>query len=115
MVLQSNRPDTQRVLGQEEAMAQALIELMEIQDEKKRTLTDLELEEVGTLTLLQCLANRTKVRELEDFVNLFCQFKVSKNRLGRREIVNTVSMGGLGTDDRRKRGSIKDLFSGIRN
>ena len=96
-------------------MAQALIEMMEIQDEKKMTMTDLEIQEVGTLTLLQCLYNETKIDALRDFVDFYCQFKVSKNRLGRREIANAISMGALGADDRRKRSSIKDLFGGMRS
>lgn len=116
MVLgQSNRPDTQRVLGQEEAQAQALLELMEIQDQKTKSLSDLTLQEIGTLALLQTLYQRTKINEIGDFVELYCQFKVSRDRLGRREITNAITLGGLGVDDRRKKNSIKDLFSGIRS
>lgn len=108
------RPDVQRVLGQEEAMAQALIELMDIQAEKTRTLSDLNEEEVGVLTLLQTMGNRIQVTEINDFVKLFCQFKVSRGRLGRREIINAISFGGIGMDDRRKSRNIKDLFGGLR-
>lgn len=110
----SQRPDTGRVLGQEEAMAQALIEMMDIQGDKTRTLSDLNEEEIGTLALLQTLGNRVKVDEINDFVRLFCQFKVSRMRMGRREIVSAISLGTLGMEDRRKRGSIKDLFGGGR-
>lgn len=114
MAMQAQRPDTGRVLGQEEAMAQALIEMMDIQGEKTRTLSDLQDEEVGILTLLQTLGNRVHVREINDFVRLYCQFKVSRLRLGRREVVNAISFGTLGMEDRRRRGSIKDLFGGAR-
>ena len=114
MATQAQRPDTQRVLGQEEAMAQALLEMMDIQGEKARTLSDLNDEEVGVLTLLQTMDNRIKVKEIGDFVDLYCKFKVSRSRLGRREIINAISFGGIQMDDKRRRGSIKDLFSGMR-
>jgi hypothetical protein len=108
------RPDTQRVLGQEEAMAQALLELIDIQGEKSRTLSDLNDDEVGILTLLQTMHNTIDVKEIGDFVDLYCKFKVSRSRLGRREIINAISFGGAGMDDKRRKGSIKDLFAGMR-
>jgi len=108
------RPDSQRVLGQEEAMAEALLELMDIRDEKTRTLSDLNEEEIGVLTLLQTIYNRIKVKEIEDFVDLYCKFKVSRARLGRREIVNAISFGGIGFEEKRKKASIKDIFSGFK-
>lgn len=110
--MRAERPDTNRVLGQEEAMAQALLELMDIQMDKTRTLTDLNDEEVGVLSLLQTLSNRVRVREIDDFVRLYCQFKVSRMRLGRREIVNAISIGNLGLEEKRRRGGIKELFGG---
>jgi hypothetical protein len=108
------RPDTQRVLGQEEAMAQALLELMDIQGDKAKSLTDLNDEEVGVLTLLQTMHDTIKIKEIGNFVDLYCKFKVSRSRLGRREIINAISFGGVQMDDKRRRGSIKDLFAGMR-
>lgn len=108
------RPDTQRILGQEEAMAQALLELMEIQGEKVKSMSDLNDEEVGVLSLLQTMYERIKVTEIGNFVDFYCKFKVSRARMGRREIINAISFGGVQMDDRRKRGSIKDLFAGMR-
>lgn len=110
--MKAERPDTNRVLGQEEAMAQALLELMNIQEDKTRTLSDLNDEEVGVLSLLQTLGNRIKLNEINDFVRLYCQFKVSRFRLGRREIVNTISLGTMGFEEKRKVGRWKDIFGG---
>ena len=95
-------------------MAQALLELIDINGDKTRTLSDFNDEEICVLTLLQTITNRIKVKELDDFVVHYSQFKVSRNRLGRREIVNALSAGAYGQDDRRKSRSIKDLFGGMK-
>lgn len=108
------RPDANRVLGQEEAMAQALLELMDIQGDKVKELSDLGDEEIGVLTLLDTMHRRMKINELGNFVELYCKYKVSRSRMGRREIINAISLGGVAVDDKRRRGSIKDLFAGMR-
>lgn len=110
--MRAERPDINRVLGQEEAMAQALLEMLDIQEDKIRTLSDLNEEEIGILSLLQTLSNRVKVREIDDFIRFYCQFKVSRIRLGRREIINAISIGSIGIDERKKRGGIRELFGG---
>ena len=114
MAAPGTRPDAQRVYGQEEAMAQALLELMDIQGDKAKSLTDLNDEEVGVLTLLQTMHDRIKIKEIGNFVDLYCKFKVSRSRLGRREIINAISFGGVQMEDKRRKGSIKDLFAGMR-
>lgn len=112
---QQSRPDSQRVLGQEEAMAQALLELMRTEPPyNTKTMSDLDENEIGVLTLLQTMSKELKVDVLSDFVINYAQFKVSRARLGRTEIIKSITFGAMGGDERRKTKSIKDLFGGMR-
>jgi len=108
------RPDTQRVMGTEEAMALGIVEMLDIKDQKIKTLTDLNDTEIGVLTLLDIISQRLRIKEVGNFVKGFCQFRVSKYRLGRREMANIITFAGFGTEERRKVRSIRDLFSGMR-
>jgi hypothetical protein len=110
----ATRPDANRVLGQEEAMAKALVELMDTEGTKVKTMSDLDESEIGVLTLLNIMGDHLKIQVLSDFVTNYSQFKVSRARLGRREIINSITFGAIGGDDRRKTKSIKDLFGGMK-
>jgi len=110
----STRPDQQRVIGQEEAMAIGIQELLETRDNKIKTLSDLDDVEIGTLALLSVIGKSMKIKEIVNFVEEFCQFRVSRYRLGRREVKDVVTYGGTGGEDSRRKKSIKDLFGGMR-
>lgn len=99
-----------KVMGEEEARAQSLLELLE--KEKPELLSDLNDEEIHYLALLKTWADQTNCKILEKFCNNFMHLRVSRNRMGRREIVFAVSH----IFERMKGGAktIKDLFAGIR-
>jgi len=50
---------------------------------------------------------------LKDFANNFLKLRVSKERMGRREIVIIASAGGE-IGERRRFRSLRDLFAGLR-
>lgn len=108
------RPDTQRPMGTEEAMATGIVEMLETKSDKVKTLSDLNEEEIGFMALLETMGKRMKINVLNEFVDNFCQFRVSRHRMGRKEIGNIIAFAGGGAEDRTRRRSIKDLFSGIR-
>mgnify|MGYP001139987361 CR=1 FL=1 len=99
-----------KVMGEEEARAQSLLELLE--KTKPELLSDLNDEEILYLALLKTWAKQVNCKILDDFCNNFMNLRVSRNRMGRREIVFAVSLIA-----ERLKGAprtIKDLFAGIR-
>jgi arsenate reductase-like glutaredoxin family protein len=107
-------PDKDRLMGTEEAMASGIMELIKTSDEKVRTLSDLDDEEIGVLSLLETMATQLDLSSIKMFVERFCQFRVSRYRLGRREIGGVISFAGMGAEEGRKKKSLKNLFSGMR-
>ncbi len=106
------------IYGTEEAIAKLIMEILrtgaEKPKEKTKLLTDLSPEEIHVLTLLSTIGENMNIKVLKEFCLNFCQYKVSKNRLGRKEMVGIATFNlGDGTD-KKGRKSIKDLFSGLR-
>lgn len=102
-----------RILGQEEALAKLILELIHTGDKNIKMMTDLNEHEVAPLAAMETLAGTCKVNVLKTFASNFCKYRVSRFRLGRSELVRVANAGNEGTDIRKKRGSIKDLFSGM--
>jgi len=98
------------VYGTEEALAKGILDLLK--SEKTKILSDLDDEEILNLSLLYSWAEITKCDAIKKFCDNFLQLRVSRFRLGRREIVSVASY--TGEPDRKKVRSIKDLFAGIR-
>jgi hypothetical protein len=110
----ATRPDVQgKIYGTEEAVASLIIELTSVQKEKIKGLTELDDQEIGVLTVLNVIGERLDISSLIDFVTNFCQFRVSRFRMGRREMVDIASYTISPTDDRRKFKSMRDLFGGM--
>lgn len=103
-----------KVLGTEEAIARLIVELMKTEKGKVKVLSDLDDIEIGVLSLLSTIGENMKIRVIKDFCSNFCKYRVSRFRLGRKEMVDIASFTGEATADRRKRRNIKDLFAGLR-
>jgi len=103
---------TDKIYGTEEAIAQGLLRLWESKNFKIHS--DLDDEEILNLSLLYSLGDTTGVKNINKFCDNFLQLRVSRFRLGRREIVTIGSASGADSGDRKKARSIKDLFSGLR-
>lgn len=107
---------TERLVGTEEAIARGILELLGTKDPTKvKMLSDLSDDEIGTLSLLTVIGDKLRIPEVKGFVEKFCQFRVSRFRLGRREMVNIASYTGLelGSERRRIR-SLRELIPSIR-
>jgi len=109
----AKRPDTDRVMGTEEAMAQGIIEMLD-KDNKVKTLSDLNDEEINALALLETLGTKLNVKVLNSFVRNFCLFRISRARMGRREIGGMVTFAGYGAEEKRRKRSIGELFAGLK-
>ena len=109
------RPTEGRPMGTEEAMATAIVQMLETNEMKKKTLSDLDDEEIGVLALLETMGKKMKIPVVNDFIRNFCQFRVSRFRLGRREMGAIVSTAGMSMDDRFKKKKLGDLYSGLRS
>ena len=107
------KPKEEKILGTEEALGKLITELMKLQKEKYKILTDLDDKEVCTLSLLSTIAESLKIKELRTFVANFCNFRVSRDRMGRRELVGIASLTGIGISERKGKISLKSLIPGI--
>jgi hypothetical protein len=101
---------TEKVYGTEEALAQGILDLLKTN--RTKIFSDLDDEEILNISLLYTWADICKSKAITKFCDNFLQLRVSRFRLGRREIVSVASNSG--EPDRRKVKSIKDLFAGIR-
>jgi len=100
---------TDKVLGFEEQVAKSLGEIS-VSDVKERT--DLDDEEILNLSVIYLWGEILGVKCLKKFADNFCKLRVSRFRLGRREIVALGS--STAEPEKRKLRNLKDLFAGIR-
>jgi len=103
-------PKGKGVMGEEEARAQSLLDLLD--KTKPELKSDLSDEEIHYLALLKTWAKQTDCKIIDDFCDNFMTLRVSRNRMGRREIVFALSL--IGEKIRGAPKTIRDLFAGIR-
>lgn len=109
------KPDRERLMGTEEATAHGILGMMGREEERYKRLSDLDDEEIGVLTLLNTIGEKLRLDVVKKFVEDFCEFRVSRFRLGRRELGGIIAYGGYGYGEEKRRArSIKELFAGIR-
>ncbi len=102
------------IYGTEEAVAKLIMEFMKSEGIKAKLLSDLSPEEINVLTLLSTMGEKLKIDVLKRFCMNFCQYRVSKDSKGRKEMVGIATYTVATADDRKGKKSIKDLFSGLR-
>ena len=101
---------TEKAYGQEEAVAKGILDLLKT--EKKKLFSDIDDEHILNLSLLFSWGEMIKCDAIQKICNNFLELRVSRFRLGRREIISVASFAG--EPERKKVKSIKDLFSGMR-
>lgn len=106
--------DSQRLMGTEEAIAKTIDEMMDVRKEKIKMLSDLDIEEISVLSMLSTLSKTLKINSLEQFIDDFCRFRISKARMGRKEFTSMITMAGFNMEQNNRSRSIRSLFSGIR-
>jgi len=100
----------EKVYGTEEALARGILDLLKTG--KTKILSDLDDEEILNLSLLYTWADITGNDTLRKFCDNFLQLRVSRFRLGRREVVSIASFSS--EPERKRMKSLKDLFAGFK-
>jgi len=75
----------------EEALGQAVSNLTDVDEEKIKLLSDLQIWEINQLALMLTIAERYDIQWLRTYVDNMLKLRVSVQRLGRREIVKMIS------------------------
>lgn len=101
------------VFGKDEAFAKISMELLKT-DKYKKILSDLDVDEVNALTSLLAIGRIIKSDMLEKIVNDFLELRVSKDRLGRKEILSFALASTFEGAGGRAKAGISSLFSGLK-
>jgi len=101
------------VFGPEEALAKISLELQRPEEEKLLTSSDLTPEEIFILTGSYTLADILKSKLIKNALDRFLLLRISRFRLGRKEMIMLSTGIREGTESRRK-GKLQDLFAGLR-
>lgn len=102
-------PLHERPIGTEEALAKAILELMnpKIID----YFSELNDEEILMLSALRSWGRITGIKEIDSFVADFLKLRVSKHRQGRREIPLSIGFASGGAPSPR---GLRSLLSSLR-
>lgn len=102
------------VFGPEEALAKISMELLNPQDDKLMTVTDLTPEEIFGIAWLKMMARKFGSDIVEDWCKDFMLMRISLLRKGRQEFLLLGT--GIREAGQRKRGGggVQDLFAGLR-
>jgi hypothetical protein len=100
------------VYGLEESLAKIATSMMEADENALFSVSDITPEEVFGLSFLLRFANKSGSKEIEKWVVDFLRLRISRLRLGRKEMM----MIGIGSREssEKKRSNITDLFSGLK-
>lgn len=95
-------------LTSEEALAR--VSMILAKSENPKLLSHLSHDEINQLAPLQTVADFKKLKHIQEFTHNFLQFRVSMERLGRREMLDIA--GGVKHEPEKVRG-IRKLFGGL--
>jgi len=100
------------ILGTEEARARIIIELSSPDFEKIKMFSDLYIEEIPVASALTTVSEKLKLDSLKSFLDNFLKFRISKDRLGRFEMLNIA----IGIMEQQKKGGkgLLDYLSALR-
>ncbi len=89
------------------------ISMILAKSEKIKVLTDLDDEEIKQIAALLVVADVVDDKNLENFCNNFMELRVSKKRLGRRELLDLAKSSGRQAEQRL--GFVRRIFGGGQN
>jgi len=102
------------LLSHDEAIAQNVVKLTSADDKEiLKMVSDLNEEEIGQLTILFTLSESIGLDVLEQFGLEYLKLRISKERMGRKEIVWISGGLALFAGGGRKIRSPKDVFAGF--
>jgi len=108
--IRDETPESQ-VFGIDEALAKISTQLMTPTQDNIFTISDITPEEVFGLSFMLRFASKFKSHMVEDWVTEFLLLRVSRLRLGRKELILLGS--GIRQQSEKKKGGVQDLFSGL--
>lgn len=101
------------IVGLDEALAKISLELMNPEEEKLFTVTDVTPEEVFGIASLLAYADMVGSEKIKAWLKYFLLLRVSRFRTGRKEFM-LIGSGLLGASEKKGGSkSVKDLFAGI--
>jgi hypothetical protein len=101
------------IVGLDEALAKISLELMNPEEEKLLTVSDVTPEEIFGLSTLLCYAKIFRSTLIEGWIKNFLLLRISRMRIGRKEFLILGSGLGVVSDAKGKSKSVKDLFAGL--
>jgi hypothetical protein len=93
----------ERIISQEQAFAESLLQLS--QPKNIKTLSDLDEEQINYISFLLTLGTYARLTVVNKFCEHFLLLRVSKDRLGRNEIIKGITLGGS-----RERRTLRDIL-----
>lgn len=108
--IRDETPESQ-VFGIDEALAKISTQLMTPTSDNIFTISDITPEEVFGLSFMLRFAGRFKSSMVEGWVNDFLLLRVSRLRMGRKELMMLGS--GMRQQSEKKKGGTQDLFAGL--
>jgi hypothetical protein len=112
--IRSNLDAKSRVYGTEEALAQIFVQLLAPQDDNLQTVSDVTPQEIFGLSVLSAYASIFDSKLMKDWMGNFLRLRVSRMRIGRKELILLGSGIREYLDNKSKgKGRFSDLFSGL--
>jgi len=102
--------DKRDVFGTEEALARISLELLEPDDRKLYTVTDVTPKEVFIIPLMKTISEIYGSKMVNEFIEKFLLLRISKLRAGRTEFVIITSGIREFAEIKKKGGKLGDIF-----
>lgn len=114
MAFRDKAKDIGSLMGIEEALAKISMELLEPEEDKLMTVSDVTPEEVFTLALLMAYGKEFKSKMIDEWIKKFLLLRISRWRMGRREFLLLGTGLREATEEKSKKASLKSLFAGMK-
>jgi len=101
------------VYGREEALAKISMELLKTKKYKK-ILSDLSVDEINVVVSLLTIGKLIQSDLIKNIIDEFLELRVSKDRMGRKEILSFALSFGLEGETRGRSRGIGSLFAGLK-
>jgi hypothetical protein len=105
--------DKEKVVGTEEAVARIGMEFLSPDKENMPLLTDLTPKEIFILSGLKCLSDFYSSKVMEKFILVFEKLRVSRYRIGRKELILFATGLKELEEEKRKGKQLGSLISGL--
>lgn len=101
------------LMGIEEALARISMELLQPEENKLLTVSDVTPEEIFTIALLMSYGKEFNSKMINEWVKKFLLLRISRWRFGRKEFLLLGTGLREATEEKGKKASLKSLFAGM--